>query len=142
MHKPKNDTISLPPIEKIIRGEGFYIRQSSSIDCYGHVILQLEPNPNQDGCFMLWSVVHNPNSEKDSIPDIYCADIYQGLCEAFTEVLPDESSRYNKYIFFPYENTNVRIIGGSYNAVDSRGMCYRIAVARALLQAMSYLKID
>ncbi|GAB1542006.1 hypothetical protein NUACC21_46790 [Scytonema sp. NUACC21] len=119
-------------------GEGMYIRADGN--GYGHVILQLEPNQNADGCFMLWSVTHDqiPNLNREYlITEYYLKDVYQGLCEAIAEEV--QNYRYTQYVPFPYENTNVRIIGGSYHPIDSRASSFQIAAYIALARAVSQL---
>ncbi|KAF3890558.1 MULTISPECIES: GUN4 domain-containing protein [Nostocales] len=121
-----------------IIGEGQYIRADGH--GYGHVILQLEPNPNTDGCFMLWSVTQNhiPNFNREYlITESYLKAVYQGLCEALVEEVEDY--RYTQYVPFPYQNTNVRITGGSYHPIDSRASSFQIAAYIALARAVSQL---
>ncbi|NEQ27794.1 MAG: hypothetical protein F6K28_54120 [Microcoleus sp. SIO2G3] len=107
-------------------------------EAYGHVILQLEPNPDNDGCFMLWSVT--PESTLGTNPDDllttqFLDDVYRGLCEAIAEDV--ENSDGIPYVPFPYKNTNVRIIDGSEHPTDSRPIYYRRAAYLALADAVS-----
>ncbi len=134
IHKPKKP-VSQPQITTPVVGEGRYLRMAES---YGHVILQLEPNPDQDGCFMLWSAT--PESTPDMNPvDLlttqFLDDVYRGLCEAIAEDV--ENSAGIPYVPFPYENTNVRIIDGSEHPTGSRPICYRRAAYLALEDAVS-----
>lgn len=110
---------------------------------YGHVILQLEPNSDNDGCYMLWSVTleFTPHHDPDYLLTTdYLGDVYQGLCEAITE--DEKSSSWISYVPFPYENTNIRIIGGSEHPIDSRSHYYRRAAYLALADAISKLDSD
>lgn len=145
IHKPKQVLLRLPQLQSCIIGEGTFYRQTGA-ECFAHIILQLEPNPDQDGCFMLWSVEDNyilaqasvPGAESETIPDIYLQDVYEGLCKAMTE--PDEETMSPiQYVPFPYENTNVRIIGGEYRPWQAKGMCYGRVASLALAQAVSQL---
>ncbi|MUG91798.1 hypothetical protein F7734_04650 [Scytonema sp. UIC 10036] len=138
LHKPKGDFRTLPQVETSVIGEGHYIRADGN--GYGHVILQLEPNSHQDGCFMLWSVTQNqsPNMNcKCLITEYYLQSVYRGLCEAIAEEV--ENYRYTQYVPFPYQNTNVRIVGGSYHPIDSRASSFQRAAYIALAQAISQL---
>uniref|UniRef100_A0A832M231 Uncharacterized protein n=1 Tax=Oscillatoriales cyanobacterium SpSt-402 TaxID=2282168 RepID=A0A832M231_9CYAN len=49
IHQPKQP-VNQPQITRVVIGEGWHLNSG-----YGHVILQLEPNPDNDGCFRLWS---------------------------------------------------------------------------------------
>lgn len=107
-------------------------------DGYGHVILQLEPNPKKDGCFMLWSVTPEatPNFPSDCLLTTqFLDDVYRGLCEAIAEDIARPG--WIRYVPFPYENTNVKIIGGTEHPIDSRQVYYRMAAYLALEDAVS-----
>ncbi|MBD2677455.1 MULTISPECIES: GUN4 domain-containing protein [Nostoc] len=135
IHKSKNP-INLPQIQTPVVGEGKVIRIDGN--GYGHVIVQLEPNFDADGCFMLWSVTENSTLNDNAnylLTTRFLEDVYQGLCEA----IASDSNKFAsiKYVPFPYENTNVRIIGGSEHSIDSRPYSYRTAAYLALEQAVS-----
>ncbi len=139
VHKPKQP-VSKPQITTPAIGEGYFARMAEG--GYGHVILRLEPNPDNDGCYMLWSVTleftpyNNPN---DLLTIHFLNDVYRGLCEAITEdeERDKESPSWISYVPFPYENTNIRIIGGSEHVIDSRSYYYRRAAYLALEDAIS-----
>ena len=140
VHKSKQP-VSQPQITTPVIGEGRFVRMAEG--GYAHVILQLETNPDNDGCFMVWSVTLEHTSHND--PDYllttdYLGDVYQGLCEAIIE--DGEGSDWVSYVPFPYENTNIRIIGGSEHPVDSRSYYYRRAAYLALVNAISKLGSD
>jgi hypothetical protein len=136
IHKPINSSTALPQVQSVIRGEGKFIRQSGKH--YGHVILQLEPNLNRNGCFMLWSVSEDSMLGEYSITEDYLEYVYEGLCEAITEK-PENAWNSSKYVPFRHENTNVRIIGGSWHPVDSKISSFREAAYLALAHAVSQL---
>ncbi len=50
---------------------------------YGYVILQLESNPNRDGCFLLWSVTPESTPPDMNLGDLltplFLDDVYGGL---------------------------------------------------------------
>jgi hypothetical protein len=136
IHKPKK-LVSQPQITTPVVGEGRYVRMGGA-EAYGHVILQLEPNPDQDGCFMLWSVTpeYTPDMNPDDLLTTqFLDDVYRGLCEAIAEDV--ENSAGIPYVPFPYENTNIRIIDGSEHPTDSRPIYYRRAAYLALEDAVS-----
>lgn len=140
IHKPKQP-VSQPQITTPAIGEGYFARMAEG--GYGHVILRLEPNPDNDGCYMLWSVTleFTPHNDPDYLLTTdYVGDVYQGLCEAMTD--DEKSSGWISYVPFPYENTNIRIIGGSEHPVDSRSYYYRRAAYLALEDAISKLDSD
>ncbi|MBD2155205.1 GUN4 domain-containing protein [Leptolyngbya sp. FACHB-16] len=140
VHKPKQP-VSQPQITVPVIGEGRFARMAEG--GYGHVILQLEPNPENDGCYMVWSVTveFTPHINPDYLLTTdYLSDVYQGLCEAMTD--DEKSSSWISYIPFPYENTNIRIIGGSEHPIDSRSHYYRRAAYLALEDAISKLGSD
>jgi hypothetical protein len=86
IHQPKQP-MSQPQILTPAIGEGYFARMPER--GYGHVILRLEPNSENDGCYMLWSVTleftlnHNPKD--DLLTTHFLNDVYRGLCEAITE---------------------------------------------------------
>lgn len=129
IHKPKKQTVSQPQITTPIRGEGRHLNRG-----YGHVILQLEPNPDNDGCFMLWSA-SSKITERLPLTTTFLDDVYYGLRSAMTE--GEDRRDWICYVPFPYENTNVRIIGGSERSMDSRSVYYQMAAYFALEDAVS-----
>lgn len=138
IHKP-NNPVRLPQITTPVIGEGRHILIAGGT--YGHVILQLEPNPQNDGCYMLWSITPDatPHLLADALLTTQFLDaVYEGLCEAITE--EGKGSNGIRYVPFPYENTNVRIMGGSEHPVDSRAGSYRRAAYLALADAVSKLE--
>ncbi|NES96685.1 MAG: hypothetical protein F6K32_15895 [Desertifilum sp. SIO1I2] len=140
VHKPKQP-VSQPQITTPVIGEGRFARIAEG--GYGHVILQLEPNPDNDGCYMLWSVTleFTPHNDPDYLLTThFLNDVYHGLCGAIIE--DKEGSYWVSYVPFPYENTNIRIIGGSEHPVDSRPYYYRRAAYLALEDAISKLGSD
>ena len=140
IHKPKQP-VSQPQITIPVIGEGRFVRMVEG--GYGHVILQLEPNPDNDGCYMVWSVALDFTPHHDPgclLTTYFLNDVYKGLCEAITD--DEEGSYWVSYVPFPYENTNIRIIGGSEHPVDSRSHYYQRAAYLALEDAIAKLGSD
>jgi hypothetical protein len=129
IHKPKKPAPSQPLITTPVSGEGWHLKGG-----YGHVILQLEPNPDQDGCFMLWSV-SSKITDRLPLTAKFLDSVYWGLCQAIEE--GEDRRDWICYVPFPYENTNVRIIGGSERSMDSRSVYYAMATYFALADAVS-----
>lgn len=129
IHKPKKLVSRQPQITSTVRGEAWHLNRG-----YGHVILQLEPNPDQDGCFMLWSA-SSEISDRLPLTTKFLDSVYWGLCKAIEE--GEDRRDWICYVPFPYENTNVRIIGGSERSMDSRPVYYSMAAYFALEDAVS-----
>lgn len=129
IHKPRTPAASQPQITTCVRGEGWQLKGG-----YGHVILQLEPNLEKNGCFMLWSA-RPENGDRLPLTTTFLNSVYWGLCKAIEE--REDRCNWIGYVPFPYENTNVRIIGGSERSIDSRSACYTMAAYFALEDAVS-----
>jgi hypothetical protein len=129
IHKPKKLAANQPQITTPIRGEGRHLNRG-----YGHVILQLEPNPGSDGCFMLWST-SSEITDRLPLTTKFLDDVYWGLQTAITEGV--DRRDWICYVPFPYENTNVRIVGGSERSMDLRSVYYQMAAYFALEDAVS-----
>ena len=89
--------MSQPQITTPVMGEGRFVRMAEG--GYGHVMLRLEPNSENDGCYMLWSVTleFTPHNNPDYLlTNDYLGDVYQGLCEAITE--DEKSSSWISYV--------------------------------------------
>ena len=88
---------------------------------------------------MLWSVSKDPISGEYLIPEHFLPCVYECLCEAITEKLESDHWSSTKYVPFPYENTNVRVISGSWHPVDSKLSSLKEAAYLALAHAVSQL---
>ena len=81
IHKPKK-LVSQAQITTPVVGQEQYVPMGSA-GGYGHVILQLESNPDRDGCFLLWSVTPE-STPPDMNPGylltpLFLDDVYGGL---------------------------------------------------------------
>lgn len=100
------------------RTEGCFIRQASSRDVYGHVVLVIEPSSSQMLSFS-WEV------SSEEIPCEYSSAVLNGI----TGLL--------ERLELHCAETTVRVIGGSFNATDSSPKCYTAAAGSAFQDAIS-----
>ncbi|WP_227818183.1 hypothetical protein [Nitrogeniibacter aestuarii] len=100
------------------RTEGRFIRQASSRDVYGHVVLVVEPSSSQMLSFS-WEV------SSEEIPREYSSAVLNGI----TGLL--------ERLELHCVETTVRVIGGSFNATDSSPKCYTVAAGSAFQDAIS-----
>jgi translation elongation factor EF-G len=90
-----------------------FVRQTSGLDRYAHVELSIEPIAPSTYCSEFsWEV------SEDQIPFIYFDSVLEGIKRAMErEDAP----------FDHLQSTRIRVIGGSYNEIDSSPMCYMYA---------------
>jgi elongation factor G len=119
----KPEVIYLETLHKRAEGEGRYIRQTGGRGNYGHVKVRLEPNKTGEGLVEL----SNDIKGDDAVPSEYFQPIEQGIREAL-----------QGGVLGGYEVVNIRatVFDGSYRAVDSNEMAFRIAVSLACKEAM------
>ena len=99
------------------RGEGKYIRQSSSADSYGHCILEIEPLSPGAG------VVFENVTDSAIIPAEFVPGVEQGVRDEVRET------------GLPFVDMRVRLVGGSWHEVDSHLRAFRNAGTIALRNA-------
>ena len=102
---------------KLTRAEGRFIRQTSSRDSYGHVVLEVEPSISQDLAFS-WEV------QEADIPREFHLAVQDGVTGWLKEA--DLSC----------VSTIIRVVGGSYNVTDSSALSYTIAAGFAFEEAV------
>ena len=102
-------------------GEGKYIKQSGGKGQYGHVELRIEPHPEgKEFEFVL-------NLPGGVIPKEYNKAIEAGIKEAMeTGVLAG----------YPVRGVKAALIGGSFHAVDSSELSFKIAASMAFREAV------
>ncbi len=106
-------------IRRAATGVGKFIRQSGGRGQFGHVVLEIEP------------VAASPDNSYESrivgasIPLEFMAAVEQGVGDAMTEGPHG----------YPMTGVHTRIINGSYHAVDSSEIAFRIAAAIAVRDA-------
>lgn len=100
--------------------EGRFVRQSGGRGQYGHVKIKVEPNEPGKGYHFDNKIVGG------TIPKEYIPAVNQGIGEALKNgVLAG----------YPLEDVRVELIDGSYHAVDSSELAFKIAGSMALREA-------
>jgi elongation factor G len=114
-------------LDKESTGEGRFIRQASSIDRYGHVILKIEPmkNGNTQSVFT-WEV------SEEEIPFAFFDATLSGVKNYFEK---------EEFPGTHLSGARIRIVGGSFNPVDSSAMCYWVAAMLAIKEALQKIGI-
>lgn len=106
-------------MDTFVVGEGKYIRQSSSADSYGHVVLKIEPSDLREELPIRWEV------PPDLIPEEFRNAIIEGIEECLSEWGEDHSQRFL-----------VTVTGGRYHEVDSHNRAFRTASSLAMKDAL------
>jgi elongation factor G len=108
---------------KPARGEGRFVRQTGGRGQYGHVLLEVEPLPADEGQKFLFvnKVVGG------SIPREFISSIEQGVREA-TEAGPLAG--------YELEGVQATVYDGSYHEVDSSEIAFKIAGSIAFKDAL------
>jgi len=105
-------------IRQAARSEGRYVRQSGGRGQYGHVKIEIEPSEEE---FEFENAIVGGSVPKEFIPAVR-----KGITEAMERgVLAG----------FPMTNIKVRLYDGSFHAVDSSEMAFKIAGSMAFQQA-------
>ena len=99
-------------IRKKTEAEGRFIRQSGGRGQFGHVVLEIEPNPPGAGFAFENEIVGG------AIPKEYIPSVEMGIIEAMnTGVIAG----------YPMVDVRVRLKDGSFHAVDSSELAFKIA---------------
>ncbi|MEK6757046.1 MAG: elongation factor G [Bacteroidota bacterium] len=103
-------------ITKKVTAEGKFIRQSGGRGQYGHVEIELEPNEKGKGFEFENAIVGG------AVPREYIKPTEEGIMEAMKNgVLAG----------YPVEDVKVKLFDGSFHAVDSSEMAFKIAGSMA-----------
>ncbi len=103
-------------ITKKVTAEGKFVRQSGGRGQYGHVWIDVEPNEKGKGFEFENDIVGGV------VPKEYIKPIEQGIVEAM---------RNGVLAGYPVEDIKVRLFDGSFHAVDSSEMAFKIAGSMA-----------
>ncbi|ACZ41961.1 translation elongation factor G [Thermobaculum terrenum ATCC BAA-798] len=106
------------------RAEYKHKKQTGGHGQYGHVILQIEPNPNSE--FEFQSTVVG-----GAVPKQYFPAVEKGVQEAMQE---------GTVAGYPVVNVKVTLTDGSYHSVDSSEMAFKLAASQAFKRGMSEAK--
>ena len=114
---PYKETIAVP-----IKAEYKHKKQTGGHGQYGHVLLQLEPLPRGTGSEFGARVVGG------SVPKNYIPAVEKGVNEALNEGV---------VAGYPVTDLKVTLYDGSYHAVDSSDISFKIAASHALRKGVS-----
>jgi elongation factor G len=103
-------------ITKKVTAEGKFVRQSGGRGQFGHVYIELEPNEKGKGFEFENAIVGG------AIPKEYIKPTEQGIMEAMKNGV---------MAGYPVEDIKVKLIDGSFHAVDSSEMAFKIAGSMA-----------
>ncbi|HEY5614978.1 MAG TPA: elongation factor G, partial [Bacteroidota bacterium] len=107
-------------ITKKVTAEGKFIRQSGGRGQFGHVEIEVEPNEKGKGFEFENDIVGG------SVPKEYIKPTEQGIIEAM---------RNGVLAGYPMEDIKVRLFDGSFHAVDSSEMAFKIAGSMGFKEA-------
>ena len=99
-------------ITKKVTSEGKFIRQSGGRGQYGHVVIEIEPNEKGKGFEFENAIVGGV------VPKEYIKPTESGI---------EEAMRNGVLAGFPVEDVKVKLFDGSFHAVDSSEMAFKIA---------------
>jgi elongation factor G len=107
-------------IRKQVQAEGKFVRQSGGRGQFGHVWIELGPNEKGKGFEFENDIVGGV------IPKEYIRPVEQGIREAM---------RNGVLAGYPMEDVKVRLFDGSFHAVDSSEMAFKVAGSMAFKAA-------
>ncbi|HEX9614577.1 MAG TPA: elongation factor G [Bacteroidota bacterium] len=107
-------------ITKKVTAEGKFIRQSGGRGQYGHVVIEMEPNEKGKGFEFENAIVGGV------VPREYVKPTEEGIVEAM---------RNGVLAGYPVEDIKVKLFDGSFHAVDSSEMAFKIAGSMAFKDA-------
>ena len=99
-------------ITKKVTAEGRFIRQSGGRGQYGHVVIEMEPNEKGKGFEFENAIVGGV------VPREYVKPSEEGIIEAM---------RNGVLAGYPVEDVKVKLFDGSFHAVDSSEMAFKVA---------------
>ena len=108
-------------ITKTVQAEGRFIRQTGGRGQYGHVVIQLEPAPKGTGYIFESKIIGGV------IPKEFIAPVSKGIKEALNNGI---------IAGYPLVDIKATLLDGSYHAVDSSEMSFKIAGSMALQEGV------
>jgi elongation factor G len=109
-------------VTRTARAEGRYVRQTGGRGQYGHCVLEVTPGENGTGFIFENKIVGG------SIPKEFISPIQQGAREALQVGVIGG---------YPVLDVKVTLLDGTFHAVDSSEMAFKIAGSMALKSALS-----
>ena len=107
-------------IRRKVEAEGRFVRQSGGRGQYGHVWIEVEPNEKGKGFEFENAIVGGV------IPKEYIKPVEEGIVEAM---------RNGVLAGYPVEDVKVKLFDGSFHAVDSSEMAFKVAGSIAFKEA-------
>jgi elongation factor G len=107
-------------ITKKVTSVGKFIRQTGGRGQFGHVVIELEPMPKGEGFEFENAIVGG------AVPKEYIKPTEQGIVEA---------TRNGVLAGYPVEDVKVKLFDGSFHAVDSSEMAFKVAGSMAFKDA-------
>ena len=104
-------------ITKLARAEGRFVRQTGGRGQYGHCVLELEPRAPGAG------FAFDDRTVGGAIPKEYISAVARGA---------EEALRSGAVAGYPVMDVQVRVVDGSYHAVDSSEIAFKIAASMAV----------
>jgi len=101
--------------------EGKYVRQSGGRGQYGHVVFEMEPQPEDKG------YEFEDRTVGGCVPKEYVTAVEKGLAEAMNNGILGG---------YPVIGLKIALVDGSYHEVDSSEMAFRIAASMGFKEAM------
>jgi len=114
-------------ITKIAQAEGKFVRQTGGHGQYGHVILRVEPLFAEDGHWTTGVEFENA-AGADAVPREYVPDVERGSRDALGS---------GALAGYPVVGIKVTLLDGSFHSVDSSGLAFEQAAAKALEKAVA-----
>ncbi len=108
-------------ITKSVQVEGKFVRQTGGRGQYGHVVIQLEPNPRGAGFLFENRIIGGV------IPKEYIPAVSKGIKEAMNNGI---------IAGYPIVDIKVTLLDGSYHPVDSSEIAFAIAGSKALQEGV------
>jgi elongation factor G len=105
---------------KSAEAEGKYIRQTGGRGQYGHVVIELEPQPAGAGFEFVNEI------KGGAIPQSFIPSVEKGIIEAMEKGV---------YAGYPVVDVKVRLLDGSFHEVDSSEMAFKIAASMGFKEA-------
>ncbi|MCJ7812764.1 elongation factor G, partial [bacterium] len=108
-------------ITKSVQVEGKFVRQTGGRGQYGHVVIQLEPNPRGTGFLFENRIIGGV------IPREYVPAVSKGIREAMNNGI---------IAGYPLVDIKATLLDGSYHPVDSSEIAFAIAGSKALQEGV------
>ncbi|AKG22011.1 hypothetical protein [Calothrix sp. 336/3] len=110
-------------IKEPLIAEGKFIRSSSSIDHYGHIIFKVEQNLAENQIKIVWQI-----ADETVIPDEYIPESIEGIIDGLIRHFHLQNQALT--------SLKITVCNGSYHEINSRESDYRLAAIIAWRNAL------